>query len=88
MTVAVQAYLDARRFVGNYQYNYLNSLAPGAGPGVGRVRRGPCSQNKVWAVIDHNSSFAAGNNAVVPEPSVLLILLAGGGSLLTRHRRA
>ncbi len=84
---AVQAYLDAHRFVGNYQYNYLNSLAPGAGPELGAFGVDH-SQNKVWAVIDHNSSFAAANNAVVPEPAALLILLAGGGSLLSRHSRA
>ncbi len=84
--VAVQAYLDARRFVGNYQFNYLNSLAPGAGPELGAFGV-DFSQNKVWAVIDHNSSFAAANNAVVPEPASLMLLLAGGAVLFARRGR-
>jgi hypothetical protein len=82
---AVQAYLDAHRFAGNYQYNYLNSLAPGAGPELGAFGVDH-SQNKVWAVIDHNSSFAAANNNPIPEPASLLLLLTGGSAGLIRSR--
>jgi len=82
---AVQAYLDARRFVGNYQFNYLNSLAPGAGPELGAFGV-DFSQNKVWAVIDHNSSFAVGNGVPVPEPASLMLLFASGVAGLARRR--
>jgi len=39
------------------------------------------AHHRVWAVIDHNSDFAA----VVPEPA--LLGLAGVGSMLLLRRR-
>jgi len=39
--------------------------------------------NKVWAVINHNSEFAA-----APEPGSTILALSGGLALLARRRRA
>lgn len=41
------------------------------------------ANNLVWSVINHNSTFGAGQ--VVPEPSGLLLLLAGAGAVLARR---
>ena len=43
--------------------------------------------NRVWAVIDHNSEFAAGGLQVVPEPASATLLLGGLAACLVRRRR-
>lgn len=43
--------------------------------------------NRVWAVIDHNSEFAACGLQVVPEPASATLLLGGLAACLVRRRR-
>ncbi|WP_227021460.1 PEP-CTERM sorting domain-containing protein [Oceaniferula marina] len=81
-TTGIQAYLQDKRFSGSYE-SYLASLGGSdSDPELGAwgVHTG---SNKVWAVIDHNSSFAG----AVPEPSSIALLGLGGISLLLRRRR-
>jgi len=79
---AVDAFLDARRKDVSYQTYAFNQGAAGLQLGDFGVS---WSTDTVWAVIDHNSAFAASNNPV-PEPTSLAPL-ALGGFLLMRRRR-
>lgn len=75
-----------QRFVGSYA-NYLLSLGTGVAPRLGDYGY-DSTNNKVWAVLDHNSQFG-GAGAVasgVPEPSTFAILLLSA-SLAFRRRR-
>ena len=81
-SVLISEYLDERRFFGDYD-TYLASLGEGEGPVLGAF--GSDSQH-AWAVIDHNSSFAAAVG--VPEPgSGLLLVGLGVLAAATRRRR-
>ena len=75
-------YLDSMRFDGGYgdflEENELSDPTLGAWGVDG-------DSNKVWAVIDHNSSFAV----AIPEPgSSSFLLFAAAGLLLRRKRKA
>lgn len=76
----IQSYLLSKRYSGTYE-SYLASLG-GADPELSAWGMDG-SSNTVWAVIDHNSSFAG----AVPEPSSIALLGLGGLSLLLRRRR-
>lgn len=75
-----------QRYVGSYA-SYLTTL------GTGVARLGDfgydTDANKVWAVLDHNSTFggAGAVAAGVPEPSSLAMLLMAG-AIAFRRRRA
>lgn len=76
-----------QRFVGSYE-NYLLGLGVAAVPRLGDFGYDPAN-DKVWAVLDHNSTFG-GAGAVangVPEPSTFVILLMGA-TLTFRRRRS
>jgi hypothetical protein len=79
-TETIQDYLAGTRFNGSYA-DYLadNNLA---NPELGAWGL-DLDANKVWAVIDHNSSFAAS----VPELSLSLLVLFGCGGFVLRRRR-
>ncbi len=44
--------------------------------------------NRVWAVIDHNSQFGAGGPIPAPEPGSAVLLMAGGALLALRRSRS
>jgi len=77
--INVADYLASMKFDGSYG-GYLianNRTDPNLGAfGVDTV------SHQVWAVIDHNSDFAA----AVPEPASLSLLAMGGLTLLRRRR--
>ena len=76
----IQDYLDDTRFEGSYaEYLADNNLS---NPALGMWGY-DLDNDKVWAVIDHNSSFAAS----VPEPSSSLLILFGLGGLALRRKR-
>lgn len=76
----IQDYLDGTRFDGSYaEYLADNNLS---NPALG-MWGFDLDNDKVWAVIDHNSSFAAS----VPEPSSSLLMLFGLAGLALRRRR-
>ena len=76
----IQDYLDSARFDGSYtDYLAANNVTD---PELGMWGR-DMTNNKVWAVIDHNSSFAAS----VPEPSLSLLVIFGFGALALRRRK-
>lgn len=76
----IEDYLTATRYEGSYDaYLAENALSD---PALGAWGV-DYDSNKVWAVIDHNSSFAV----VIPEPSAFLLTLVAGGGLLLRRRR-
>ena len=45
------------------------------------------TNNYVWAVVDHNSVFAAGQIAPTPEPTSILLFALGGAGLAMQRRR-
>jgi hypothetical protein len=76
----VQNYLGSTRFVGSYAEYLTNNSLTNPGLGAWGLDR---DNNKVWAVIDHNSSFAA----AVPEPSLSIMAIIGFGCLTLRRRK-
>lgn len=79
-TVAVQTYLNSKRFEGSYA-EYLDSI-DSIDPVLGAWGV-DVDNNTVWSVVDHNSSFAG----AVPEPSSIALLGLGGIACLLRRRR-
>lgn len=76
----IQDYLDSTRFKGSYaKYLADNALT---NPKLGTWGY-DLDADKVWAVIDHNSSFVVS----VPEPSSSLLMVIGLGGLALRRRR-
>ena len=57
----------------NYQGSWA---ASGAGLTLGAWGVDTAS-NSVWAVLDHNSEFAAAEEVLVPEPSAIVLALSG-----------
>lgn len=76
----IHSYLESMRFAGSYE-DYLADLGS-INPQLGAWGVDAAS-NKVWAVIDHNSSFGAG----VPEPSGVILLILSGAGLAMRRKR-
>jgi autotransporter-associated beta strand protein len=73
--------------LGDYGANTTNpSLMNVNGGWSGQVVLGSwgvdTAQNKVWAVVDHNSQFA-----VIPEPATMALMALGGVAALIRRRR-
>ncbi len=77
--------------------NWVNAIYGGAYNGIGTFVNGAYNgtlalgtwgrdpnANTVWAVVDHNSDFAA----VVPEPTVTALLALGALALLRRRKHA
>lgn len=81
-TMGIQTYLQSKRFSGSYE-SYLTSIGgEGSDPELGMWGL-DAGTNNVWAVIDHNSSFAG----AVPEPSSLALFALGGLCAIMRRRR-
>jgi hypothetical protein len=80
-TMTIADYLSSMRFSGSYE-NYLDTsdlTAPMLGAwGV------DMTNNKVWAVIDHNSEFAV----AIPEPGTYLLLLGALPMFMGRRKLA
>ena len=74
-----------QQFVGSYA-DYLLSLGEGVAPRLGDYGY-DTTTNKVWAVLDHNSTFGGAGSVAsgVPEPSSLLLSMTA--SLLAFRRR-
>lgn len=80
-STTIEDYLTSTRHEGSYaEYLAENTLAD---PELGAWGV-DTESDKVWAVIDHNSSFGA----VIPEPSAVSLFLIAAGGLLVRRRRA
>lgn len=83
---SIQAYLTSMRFGGSYA-DFLAGTSGVDGDsaldGVLGTWGVDGSNNHVWAIIDHNSSFGVG----IPEPSSLLLVGLGLGGCLVRRRR-
>lgn len=77
----ISDYLTSTRHTGSYsEYLASNSLSD---PELGAWGVDPTA-NKVWSVIDHNSSFAA----AVPEPGAVSLCLLSSVLLLARRRKS
>lgn len=76
----IQDYLEINRFVGSYDDYLAESNL--TNPQLGKWGF-DLDADKVWAVIDHNSSFAAS----VPEPSVSMLMLLGVGCFAFRRKK-
>jgi PEP-CTERM motif len=76
----IQAYLEGNRFDGSYdEYLSENNLTD---PQLGKWGF-DLDADKVWAVIDHNSSFVVS----VPEPGSALLVLFGVASFALRRKK-
>lgn len=76
----IQSYLTGKRFSGSYaQYLASEQLAT---PGLGEWGV-DMDANKVWAVIDHNSTFVV----VIPEPGISMLALLGFVGCMARRQR-
>ena len=77
----IQDYLTDMRFAGSYAEYLADQGSPNPVLGAWGL---DLDANKVWAVIDHNSSFAVS----IPEPSVSLLVVFGiAGFAVRRSRR-
>lgn len=77
---SIQSYLENTQFEGSYdEYLAENNLT---NPQLGSWGF-DLDEDKVWAVIDHNSSFVAS----VPEPSSSLLVVFGVASFVLRRRK-
>lgn len=78
--LSIQDYLEGTRFEGSYdEYLVENNLT---NPQLGTWGF-DLDADKVWAVIDHNSSFAVS----VPEPSSSFLVLLGVACLTLRRKK-
>lgn len=82
--ISLSEFLDSRRFELSYT-DYLLSLENGVAElgafGFDEVT------GVVWAVIDHNSSFASTASAV-PEPGASIVIVSGLIAYIARRRRS
>jgi hypothetical protein len=78
-SLQIDEYLDEMRFEGTY-FEYLLSLNEQTDPVLGAFGA-HADGSAVWAVIDHNSTFAV----LIPEPNTALLIGLGCIGLLRRR---